>query len=75
MADYLIIGADAAGLSAAIQIKKKHPDAAIKVINKGTYISYGACGIPYVISGDVPTAESLIHCTVRLPNQKHFPIQ
>jgi len=63
MKDYLIIGADAAGLSAAIQIKKKHPDAAIKVINKGTYISYGACGIPYVISGDVQTAESLIHFT------------
>jgi len=63
MADYLIIGADAAGLSAAVQIKRKNPKSSIKVINKGTYISYGACGIPYVISGDIQSVESLVHFT------------
>ncbi|MFC2157813.1 pyridine nucleotide-disulfide oxidoreductase, partial [Acidobacteriota bacterium] len=63
MIDFYIIGADAAGLSAAIQIKRKIPQASIKVINKGTYISYGACGIPFVIGGDIDSPEKLIHFT------------
>lgn len=63
MVEYLIIGADAAGLSAAGQINQKHPKATIKVINKGRFISYGACGIPYVISGDIPSEDDLIHYT------------
>ncbi len=63
MPDYFIIGADAAGLSAAVQIKRKHPGASIKIVNKGEIISYGACGIPYVISGDIESEKSLIHFT------------
>jgi NADPH-dependent 2,4-dienoyl-CoA reductase/sulfur reductase-like enzyme len=61
MSDFLIIGADAAGLSASIQIKRKLPRASIKVINKGRIISYGACGIPYVLSGEIRSADNLIH--------------
>ncbi|MFC2168932.1 FAD/NAD(P)-binding oxidoreductase, partial [Acidobacteriota bacterium] len=63
MPDYFIIGADAAGLSAAVQIKRKHSKATIKIVNKGEIISYGACGIPYVISGDIDSIDSLIHFT------------
>jgi NADPH-dependent 2,4-dienoyl-CoA reductase/sulfur reductase-like enzyme len=63
MTDYLIIGADAAGLSAAVQIKRLHPQASLKVINKGRFISYGACGIPYVISREIDSAGKLIHFT------------
>jgi NADPH-dependent 2,4-dienoyl-CoA reductase/sulfur reductase-like enzyme len=63
MPDYLIIGADAAGLSAAVQIRLSQPKASIKVINMGETISYGACGIPYVISGDISSPEALIHFT------------
>ena len=63
MADFLIIGADAAGLSAAVQIRRENPEASLKVINKGRIISYAACGIPYVISGEVESTEKLIHFT------------
>ena len=63
MADYLIIGADAAGLSAAVQIKRRLPDKEIKIINKGRFISYGACGIPYVVSGDISGSQKLVHFT------------
>jgi NADPH-dependent 2,4-dienoyl-CoA reductase/sulfur reductase-like enzyme len=63
MTDFLIIGADAAGLSAAVQIKRELPDASLKVINKGEIISYAACGIPYVISGDIASVEKLVHFT------------
>jgi NADPH-dependent 2,4-dienoyl-CoA reductase/sulfur reductase-like enzyme len=61
--DFFIIGADAAGLSAAVQIKRSKPQASLKVINKGKTVSYGACGIPYVISGDISSAQKLIHFT------------
>lgn len=63
MWDFMIIGADAAGLSAVGQIKRRHPEAKIKVINKGEFISFGACGIPYVISGDIASPQKLIHFT------------
>lgn len=63
MTDFLIIGADAAGLSAAVQIKRELPEASLKVINKGRFISYAACGIPYVISGDIASVERLVHFT------------
>ena len=63
MSDYLIIGADAAGLSAAVQIKRLQPETDIRIVNKGSIISYGACGIPYVISGDVSSPDNLIHFT------------
>jgi NADPH-dependent 2,4-dienoyl-CoA reductase/sulfur reductase-like enzyme len=61
--EYCIIGADAAGLSAAVQIKRLQPQASLKVINKGRFISYGACGIPYVISGEIDSPEKLLHFT------------
>ncbi|MBN2409150.1 MAG: FAD-dependent oxidoreductase, partial [Candidatus Aminicenantes bacterium] len=61
--DYYVIGADAAGLSAAVQIKRLQPQASLKVINKGVHISYGACGIPYVISGEIASPQKLIHFT------------
>jgi len=61
--DFLIIGADAAGLSAAVQIRQKRPEADILVIDKNDIISYAACGMPYVISGEVPSIERLIHFT------------
>ncbi len=61
--DYFIIGADAAGLSAAVQIKRLQPQASLMLINKGRYISYGACGIPYVISGEIASPQKLVHFT------------
>jgi NADPH-dependent 2,4-dienoyl-CoA reductase/sulfur reductase-like enzyme len=61
--DFFIVGADAAGLSAAIQVKRSNPEASLKVINKGKFISYAACGIPYVISGEIASAQKLIHFT------------
>ncbi len=61
--DYFIVGADAAGLSAAVQIKRLRPKGSVRIINKGKFISYAACGIPYVISGDIASFQKLIHFT------------
>jgi len=63
MTDFLIIGADAAGLSAAVQIKQQKTDADILVIEKNDVISYAACGMPYVISKEISSVDRLIHFT------------
>ncbi len=55
----LIIGAVAAGPKAACRLKRLDPEAEITLIDKDSLISYGGCGIPYYVSGDVAELESL----------------
>ena len=56
----IIIGGDAAGMSAASKIRRKQPDRDILVLEKTAYTSYSACGIPYLISGLVEKVDSLV---------------
>src|SRR5919204_3744114 len=54
----LIIGGNAAGLTAASRAKRIDPRLNITVLEKGPHISYSTCGIPYylakmVASGDL----------------------
>ena len=56
----VIIGANAAGMSAASKARRNDPHAQIIVLEKSGDISYGACGLPYFISGEIEKAESLI---------------
>ena len=56
----VIIGGDAAGMSAAMEIVRNNKAAEIIVLEKGDIYSYGQCGLPYVISGKVPNTEDLI---------------
>ena len=49
---YLIIGANAAGLSAAMRIIKLDRQASITVLEKSDVVSFGACGIPYFVAGE-----------------------
>jgi len=59
----VVIGGDAAGMSAASQVKRQKPDSHVIVFEKGRYISYAACGIPYYVGGAVPAMEELIELT------------
>lgn len=51
--DLLVIGGDAAGMSAASQARRANPSLSICVVNRGAFVSYAACGIPYYIAGAV----------------------
>ncbi|MEX1287484.1 MAG: FAD-dependent oxidoreductase [Acidimicrobiia bacterium] len=64
----LVIGGDAAGLSAASQARRRRSadDLAITVLERGPWISYSACGEPYFISGEVDELTSLL---ARTPEQ------
>lgn len=49
----VIIGAVALGPKAACRLKRLNPGANVIMIDQNRMISYGGCGIPYLISGDV----------------------
>ncbi len=56
----LVIGGVAAGASAASKAKRVNPDVDITIIQEENVVSYGACGIPYVIEGIINNIEELI---------------
>jgi NADPH-dependent 2,4-dienoyl-CoA reductase/sulfur reductase-like enzyme len=57
----VVIGADAAGASAASTIKRGLKDRAhVLVLERQEWTSYAACGIPYWISGDIPDMKALV---------------
>jgi NADPH-dependent 2,4-dienoyl-CoA reductase/sulfur reductase-like enzyme len=59
----LVIGGVAAGTSAASKAKRIHPNADVKILQDESVVSYGACGIPYVIEGMIGDFSELIERT------------
>lgn len=55
----IVVGAVALGPKAACRIKRIDPTAQVTMIDKDNIISYGGCGIPYYIGGDVAELEGL----------------
>jgi NADPH-dependent 2,4-dienoyl-CoA reductase/sulfur reductase-like enzyme len=56
----VIIGGDAAGMSAAMQARRMRPDLKITAFEEGPYTSYGACGMPYYVEGLIDQPEDLV---------------
>lgn len=55
----LIVGASAAGLRCASRLARLRPEWQITVVEQKELFSVAACGLPYVLSGDIGGAESL----------------
>jgi len=55
----LIIGAVALRPKVACRLRRINPDVDITVIDRDSLISYGGCGIPYYVGGDVAELEGL----------------
>ena len=62
MEKILIIGGNAAGLTAASRARRLDPRLNITVLEKSPYISYSSCGIPYYFAG-MTTADELVSYT------------
>jgi len=56
----VIIGGVAAGMSAASRARKLRHDMEILVFEKSGYVSYAACGMPYLISDKVKSVDDLV---------------
>ncbi len=59
----VIIGGDAAGMSAASRARRTSQDATIVALERGQYTSYAACGLPYFIGGAVGDIDDLVSRT------------
>ncbi len=62
----VVVGADAAGMSAASQAKRVDDSLEIVALERGRHTSYSACGIPYWVGGVVPDVDALV---ARTPKQ------
>ena len=59
----VIIGAVALGPKVACRLRRLDPEAEITLIDRDDLISYGGCGIPYYVGGDVNDLEDLYSTT------------
>ena len=53
----VIIGGDAGGMAAVSQARRTRPDLEIVAFERGNYTCYSACGIPYLVGGEVATLD------------------
>ena len=56
---YVIVGGVAGGATAAARIRRNTEKAEIILFEKGEYISYANCGLPYYIGGVIRDRERL----------------
>jgi NADPH-dependent 2,4-dienoyl-CoA reductase/sulfur reductase-like enzyme/rhodanese-related sulfurtransferase len=68
----LIVGAVALGPKVACRLKRLRPDYDVTMIDQGEYISYGGCGIPYYISGDLSDIKELMSTSFHMVRTPEF---
>lgn len=56
----LIVGGVAGGMSAATRLRRLNENAEIIVFEKGPYVSFANCGLPYYVGGEIAERERLI---------------
>lgn len=59
----VIVGGVAGGMSAATRARRVNEDASITVLEKGGFISYANCGLPYYIDGRIAPSQKLLLTT------------
>jgi NADPH-dependent 2,4-dienoyl-CoA reductase/sulfur reductase-like enzyme len=67
----IIVGGVAAGLAAAMEARRASPDLAVTVLERTGDISYGACGLPYVIGGLIDSPARLVIHTPEYFRERH----
>ncbi|ELZ97967.1 NADH oxidase [Haloferax mucosum ATCC BAA-1512] len=57
---FVVVGGDAAGLSAASKFSRAAPDRDVIVFERGRWVSYAHCGTPYFVKGEVEQLTDLL---------------
>lgn len=60
MSRVVVIGGDAAGMSAASALHRILPDVEVVVLERGRHTSYSACGVPYWVAGEIEGPDDLV---------------
>lgn len=66
----LIAGGVAGGMSAATRLRRLDEHAEIIVFDKGPYVSFANCGLPYYVSGEIASRDDLLLQTPESLNQR-----
>jgi NADPH-dependent 2,4-dienoyl-CoA reductase/sulfur reductase-like enzyme/rhodanese-related sulfurtransferase len=69
----IIVGAVAGGASCAARLRRLDEQAEILMVERGPYLSYANCGLPYHVSGVIPKESSLLVASEQL-FRGHFAI-
>lgn len=65
MKKYLIIGGVAGGATVAARLRRMDESATVILFERGKYVSYANCGLPYYIGGTISDREKLFVQTVK----------
>lgn len=68
----VIIGGVAAGPKTAAKITRLSPEAEVTVLERGRFISYAGCGLPYYVSDAVKQAKALMSTPVGVVRDAAF---
>jgi NADPH-dependent 2,4-dienoyl-CoA reductase/sulfur reductase-like enzyme/rhodanese-related sulfurtransferase len=78
----VIVGGVAAGPKAASRIIRMKPDTDVTIIEKGQFLSYAGCGLPYYVSGEIKEQRELMETPAGVVrdaafflNVKNFKVQ
>ena len=56
----IIVGGVVGGMSAATRLRRLMEDAEITIFEKGPFVSFANCGLPYYVSGEIANRDSLL---------------
>lgn len=67
----VVVGGDAGGMATASTARRLRDDLDIVALEKGRYTSYSACGIPYLVGGEVTRVDDLVARTPQEFRQRY----
>ena len=70
----VIIGGVAAGATTAARLRRLNKDVEIVMFEKGNYVSYANCGLPYYVSGEIREKSDLLLMTPELFKERFKPL-
>ena len=62
----IIVGGVAGGASCAARLRRLDEKAEILMVERGPYVSYANCGLPYHVGGVIPEESSLLVATEQM---------
>lgn len=72
----VVVGGVAGGMSAAARARRLSESAEIIVLERGSYVSFANCGLPYHLAGEIPERRSLLlHTSASLKSQLNLDVR
>ena len=71
----VIIGGSDAGISAALRAKECEPATRVTVLVADSFPNYSICGLPFLLSGEVPDWRTLAHRTIEEIEQEDIQLR